>query len=1210
MTDKIKKEGSYASLKGFKKAVPIILGILGIFIAFCLITQSTGIFGAWIAKTIRGLFSAGAYFIPAFLIIHAFLYPSDIYKKRLTARIIFSVVALIMISAFSHTVSNIGSSYGFEVGEFYFNGQEGVGGGFFGGILAYLLSSIIGSVGVIILSVIAFIAYLAFFFISCKKTISKITLKILTVISDASSRSKQKRAEKAAKEAEYRKAEEIRRQENLTNDDFFESDESLSSLTIAELGIKEVKYSNSVTAPKQNETANEIPAPKEAEEQKPRRVSFDYGIDNSLSAPKNAIAEPQSKPASQRAAYGLDERADDVFNKDFNAFDFKINQELAAKPSSRASEIKKTETINEIATPIYKISAEDVEKARQRADFEMKKKAAIEAREELDRINSNLPKEETLEFGERPANDEPPVAEITPTVNEAPAAMAAPVISEAVPVQNEETQIGISRPTVSEYIEPTLEIKRVTPIKEEKTEQASFSDAEPETAVFEQIKQEPSLVAEEIKPSETETILMAREILEPEISISDDEKEDDEPTSSTFQVDEEDSDTSMSFEFSTVEDDPTESEEGYSAENEVTEYVENELSSDIQEDAEEYGEDELPVEEITEEEDEDNESYYEEIPEEEQNPKINEYRKMFSFLEDENESDENLNEVSEQSAEAVEVAENDIIIADFDEKDEAEDNGTPPFDEGRFTFEKTKPSFEAPPPSQKKSEEAPKPDYSNYKFPPIDLLHLGQVEEDENADEETKENADKLVETLAQFSVKVSLKGYDRGPRITRYEIVPAKGVKVNQVTNLFDDIALNMAAEGIRMEAPIPGKSAIGIEIPNKKPALVCLRDLIETDDFMREESKTCAAIGKDVTGNPVFGDISKMPHVLIAGATGMGKSVCINAALISILYKARPDEVKFIMIDPKRVEFNSYNGIPHLLIPVVTDVKQAAGALMWAVEQMEKRYDLMGALEVKKLDEYNDLVRENPSLGEPLPKIIIVIDELNDIMLQARKPVEGLIMSIAQKARAAGIHLILGTQRPSVDVITGVIKSNIPSRISCKVMSFQDSKTIIDQSGAEKLLNNGDMLYFPNGSPKPLRVQGAYVSNSEVSKIMKHLKDQAKGQNVYDQRALDEINNAAKKCVKGGADDEGDDDGQEENTGIFHDQQFLDAVELAIKSGKISTSLIQRRIGVGYGKAAKFIDYMEDQGIVSEPNGQKPRDILITKDDWYEMLNRRSID
>ena len=503
-------------------------------------------------------------------------------------------------------------------------------------------------------------------------------------------------------------------------------------------------------------------------------------------------------------------------------------------------------------------------------------------------------------------------------------------------------------------------------------------------------------------------------------------------------------------------------------------------------------------------------------------------------------------------------------------------------------------------------------DHADCTVPPIDLLGLNDKTDGDDTSEIT-ETANIIIETLSAFGVSATIRGVDRGPRITRYEIVPAKGVKVNSVVSLYHDIALNLAKEGIRMEAPIPGKSAIGLEVPNSKPEIVRLGELISSETFTEAKSKTFVAIGKDVAGEPVFGDIAKLPHLLISGATGMGKSVCINSILISILYKAKPDEVKFIMIDPKKVEFNGYNGIPHLLVPVVTDVKQAAGALMWAVEQMEKRYDLMEALEVRKLDAYNEKVRENPELGEPLPKIVIVIDELNDIMLQVRKPAEDLIMSIAQKARAAGIHLIIGTQRPSVDVITGVIKANIPSRISCKVASYNDSKTILEQAGAEKLLNNGDMLYIPAGAPKALRVQGAFVSDGEVAAIMKFLKSQAKG-NVYDAQALEDINRAAQKCSKGkgGGDDYGDDDDRddEDNAGILNDQQFLDAVELAVKSGKISTSLIQRKISIGYGKAAKFIDYMEDMGIVSEPNGQKPRDVLVTKDEWHEMLSRRSLD
>jgi S-DNA-T family DNA segregation ATPase FtsK/SpoIIIE len=348
----------------------------------------------------------------------------------------------------------------------------------------------------------------------------------------------------------------------------------------------------------------------------------------------------------------------------------------------------------------------------------------------------------------------------------------------------------------------------------------------------------------------------------------------------------------------------------------------------------------------------------------------------------------------------------------------------------------------------------------------------------------------------------------------------------------------------------------------------------------------------------------------VLVAGATGMGKSVCINAILISMLYKARPDEVKLILVDPKKVEFNVYNGIPHLLIPVVTDPKQAAGALMWAVEQMEKRYDMIEKLCVRNIEAYNAKVKENPSLGEPMSKIVIVIDELNDLMIQVRDPVENLIMSIAQKARAAGIHLIIGTQRPSVNVITGVIKANIPSRISCKVSASVDSRTILERAGAEKLLNNGDMLFHPVGLSDPIRVQGAFVTDGEVEAVMEFLKKQTKGSS-YDEQAIEEINRAAKKCSKkkdSDLDDEDDEEGYGE--GYLNDQKFLDAVDVAIKNQKIATSLIQRKLSIGYGKAAKYIDVMESLGIVGEANGPKPREVRITMDEWHEMLARRDLD
>ena len=368
----------------------------------------------------------------------------------------------------------------------------------------------------------------------------------------------------------------------------------------------------------------------------------------------------------------------------------------------------------------------------------------------------------------------------------------------------------------------------------------------------------------------------------------------------------------------------------------------------------------------------------------------------------------------------------------------------------------------------------------------------------------------------------------------------------------------------------------------------------------------KPTLCIGKSVEGSLVYGDIGTMPHVLIAGATGMGKSVCINSLITSMLYKARPDEVKFIMIDPKKVEFAPYNGIPHLLVPVVTEPKQAAGALVWAVEEMNKRYDIIEKLCVKTIDSYNKKVTENPDLGAPMPKIVIFIDELNDLMVQVRDPVENLIMLIAQKARAAGIHLVIGTQRPSVDVITGVIKANIPSRIACKVSSGIDSRTILEQTGAEKLIGKGDMLFAPSGKV-PKRVQGAFVSESETESIVEFIKAQVKG-NLYDEQALEDMKRAAQRCDKSKSND-GFDDDDDENAGVgfLRDPKFVNAVELAIRNGSVATSFLQRKLKIGYGKAAQYIDIMEDQGIVGEKNGAKAREVKMTMQEWREMLNRR---
>ncbi len=485
-----------------------------------------------------------------------------------------------------------------------------------------------------------------------------------------------------------------------------------------------------------------------------------------------------------------------------------------------------------------------------------------------------------------------------------------------------------------------------------------------------------------------------------------------------------------------------------------------------------------------------------------------------------------------------------------------------------------------------------------YELPPVTLLREGESNREADVSEELNTNAARLVDTLKSFRVRTRIVAISRGPVITRYELAPEEGVKVRSIANLVDDIALNLATTGVRIEAPIPGKSAVGVEVPNKTVEIVALRDLLDSPKFKGSSSLIMAALGMDVAGAPIYLDIAKMPHLLIAGPTGSGKPVCINCMLVSLLFRATPDQVKLIMIDPKKVELNIYNGLPHLLVPVVSDPKKAAGALHWAVTEMERRFELIEAAGVRDLKHYNALAEDDPS-KEFLPQIVIVIDELADLMMTSRDEVETSICRIAQKARAAGMHLIIGTQRPSVNVVTGVIKANIPSRIAFRVAGQADSRVILDMNGAEKLIGNGDMLYAPVGCPKPIRVQGAFVSSEEVDEIVAFIKEQGKAS--YDASVISSIDEAAERCgsKRGGSDELGGDDAPTEN-----DPMLKKAIELAVESGKISTSLIQRRLSLGYGRAAKLIDRMESMGIVGAPEGQKPRQVLITSDQYLEMI------
>ena len=499
--------------------------------------------------------------------------------------------------------------------------------------------------------------------------------------------------------------------------------------------------------------------------------------------------------------------------------------------------------------------------------------------------------------------------------------------------------------------------------------------------------------------------------------------------------------------------------------------------------------------------------------------------------------------------------------------------------------------------TDKKSDENGDKSEDNYVLPTLDCLAQPKVGNSANYEEELKNNATKLVDTLKSFGVETRVVDISRGPSVTRYEIQPAAGVKISRITSLSDDIALNLAASGVRIEAPIPNKAAVGIEVPNKNRAMVSLRELIDTDLYKKSvaKSKLSVALGKDIAGNCMYADLAKMPHLLVAGTTGSGKSVCMNSMIVSILYNAKPDEVKLLMIDPKQVEFTVYNGIPHLIVPVVSDPRKAAGALAWAVTEMLQRYKMFSENNVRDIEGYNSICQ---SIGrDKLPQIVIFIDELSDLMMASPHEVEDSICRLAQMARAAGMHLVIATQRPSVDVITGLIKANIPSRLSLKTSSQIDSRTIIDSAGAEKLLGNGDMLFYPVGIAKPLRIQGCFLSDKEVETVVDFIKSQQ--QSEYSDDVMQEIERQAaldKKKNGGTA-------GQESDGESEADEMLPKAIEVVVENQVASTTLLQKKLKLGYARASRIIDDLEERGIIGPFEGSKPRKVLISKQQWYEM-------
>ena len=504
-----------------------------------------------------------------------------------------------------------------------------------------------------------------------------------------------------------------------------------------------------------------------------------------------------------------------------------------------------------------------------------------------------------------------------------------------------------------------------------------------------------------------------------------------------------------------------------------------------------------------------------------------------------------------------------------------------------------------PPPPKKKAVKR------HYKLPPVQFLQ--EPVDNSNTAEvkaELQENAKIIVETLEEFKTKTRISDITRGPTVTRYELVPEAGVRVRTIANLSDDIKLKLAAQDIRMECPVPGKGTVGIEVPNKVTSTVYIRDLIDSPQFKKAKGKLTCALGKSIAGENIYVDIEKTPHLLVAGSTGMGKSVCINSLLISLLYRTTPDDMRLILVDPKQVELSNYNGVPHLLVPVVIEPKKALGALQWAVTEMDNRFAIIKAAGVKNIEEFNEKVTAGRYDADKMPSIVIIIDELADLKMTV-PDIEGHITRLTQKARAAGMHVIIGTQRPSVDVITGLVKSNIPSRISFRVPSQTDSRTVLDEAGAEKLVSRGDMLVKIVGSLYPMRVQGSYVSNDEIEAVIEHWKETAPA--IYDEEVMHQIDANAAKSAKSDKGSAAMFEGEDESDDGELDAVFYEALEIAVDAGKISSSYLQRRLRLGFQRAARLIDQMEECGYIGEQNGSKPRDVLISKQEFQEIMMRR---
>ena len=1048
----------------------------------------------------------------------------------------------------------------------------------------------------------------------------------------------------------------------------FEETPTLHSKVHIKSAVKEAPQEKKETPAEATAPLKETVTPKPR-----RSIDFSYSFDHLKSEPaKKEEAPREEAPATEkrktdRTAFGLDECAENVFTKDFDPFDFNAAEKIATRMSSKAPIREKIVPMFGEAVDINDITEEDVRRFNEKEALAKKLAAERAIREQ--RVREFEERKAALIRQSSSASRPTPTSAPITQEPEAKPTHYTPTFTGYSSHSAKEDIFTVKENKIIERRAAEMasrdEVEKTAEVAKQETSYASTAPAyqtsytsnatEANTASYAIVSANNSSYNESATPPSYSAATSGDSYDE----INNSYKENDIENEASYNVHESIDSSADSFanfdpldedeedftktatlvaERSIIEPNPetyaSSADEGHS----VTYAYESSGHSDRSEisttyrltetDKYEdiYSEEENEatytpecVEPIhTEEDEDDNLEGYEqgdddgdyddsEIPPEKQNPDVINQRNLFPFLKEEEKNDETVADYTDTTEDDLDdySVEEEAYEEEAYEEESYEEEAYEEDEESKSNSDYIE-SKPLPPAPIEEKKPKPKADYSSYQLPPLDLL-IPPDADDYDYTEETLQNATKLIDALASFGVKADTKGVDRGPRITRYEVVPARGVKVNSILSLENDIALTLAAESIRMEAPIPGKSAIGIEIPNVHESIVRLSELVDTAEFRNKKQKTTICLGKDVAGSPVFSDVESLPHLLVAGATGMGKSVCMNACMFSMLYKAKPDEIKFIMIDPKKVEFHRYNGIPHLLIPVVTDNKQAAGALSWAVEEMERRYNLIGSVQVSNIAGYNAVVTERPELGEPLPRIVIVIDEFADLMMSVKDPVEDLVQSLTQKARAAGIHLIVGTQRPDTNVITGTIKSNIPGRISCRVASNVDSRTIIDSAGADKLLPQGDMLY-KSGSLKLTRVQGAFVSDAEMERVIAYIKAQG-GEADYNEDVMNEIRIAAQKCGKKSGSDDADGDGKNKYDSPLTDDQFLDAVDIALAQGQISTALLQRKLSIGFGKAARFIDHMEGMGIVSPKNGAKPRNVLISREEWIEKYNRVSL-